>query len=378
MALLRKNMRASILCLVGGASMVLAGVQNYNPTGQGCLDPDGFLSCYAKQVDLVTSCATGCTASNVAGSQALKTCLTGCNGAQLAGNLGCWVQSCWNQLYSCENQLATISYFDGNDLIQNPNIFPWFPPPSDAVDGACSCNLGYVEGNKTIFLATPNFNQPCENVASRGNPAATAECACCEFSFPVSNILNICPTSDLSVLGMSAYIEHTQGLISASGDACAILNDGNQDSCLNTYGYRFRGDKVFNPLSLPSGIPGSDPLTNNPGNAFTDFGASAYTLNLFPGFSSTITPVPFNAKAGAATGTVSAAAVATGTESATQIATGTVARGSSAAGTATSSATGTAAATTSKSAAGGRNGVNEGLALAAVMLLASYNMFSNL
>lgn len=84
--------------LLATATTVLAGVQNYNPTGQGCVDPDGFLACYDKQMQLATGCAGACNSTNAAGSSGLQNCLVGCNGAQLAGNLACWVQSCWNQV----------------------------------------------------------------------------------------------------------------------------------------------------------------------------------------------------------------------------------------------------------------------------------------
>jgi hypothetical protein len=41
-------------------------------------------------------------------------------------------------------------------------------------------------------------------------------------------------------------------------------------------------------------------LTNQAGNAFTQLPSAVYTLSLFPGYTSTITPVPFDAKAASA------------------------------------------------------------------------------
>lgn len=40
------------------------------------------------------------------------------------------------QVYSCEYQLTALSYFDGTDLIQS-QVVPFYPPPDDAVNGAC-------------------------------------------------------------------------------------------------------------------------------------------------------------------------------------------------------------------------------------------------
>lgn len=159
-----------------------------------------------------------------------------------------------------------------------------------------------------------------------------------------------CASSDLSLLGIPQYVANTQQLVGNSADHCAILNSGDQNTCFNTYGtYAFAGDEVFNPLSLPDGVPGSSPLTNNPGNAFTEFGAGAFTLALFPGYSSTITPVPFDAKAGAPTGTLSGSDVATETGiTAGASATGSASVGSSGVGGATSGSAAKSGATATK------------------------------
>jgi hypothetical protein len=47
-------------------------------------------------------------------------------------------------------------------------------------------------------------------------------------------------------------------------------------------------------------------VSNLPGNALTEFGESVYTFQLFPAFTSIITPIPFNNKAGAPTETIDA------------------------------------------------------------------------
>jgi hypothetical protein len=109
-----------------------------------------------------------------------------------------------------------------------------------------------------------------------------------------------------------------------SADHRAILNNDPQ-SCITTYGYPFVVPEAYNPLKLPSGVPGTDPLTNEPGNAFTVCAKSAFTLVLFPGYSSVITPVPFDTKAAAGTqgfGAGSSAAAATGTGSGSVTTTG--------------------------------------------------------
>ncbi|KAE8441186.1 hypothetical protein EG329_005786 [Mollisiaceae sp. DMI_Dod_QoI] len=337
MGFLKSNLRllvAGIVCFA--PSSVICDTRNWNPTGEGCVDTKGFLSCYDTQSSNADSCVQFCDSNFVKGTGAYTDCILGCNGAWLASNVGCWIQSCWNQVYSCEYQLTALSYFDGTDLVQNGNI-PFYPPPDDASDGACSCNLGYVYGNKTYI----NFNTACTTVAGSGDLDATYECECCEFSFPVSNILNVCPKSDLSILGFQQELSDTQKLISQSTDNCAIL-DNSSDTCVSQFGFPFYGT-ISNPLNLPSDEPGTEPLSNLPGNAFTEFGAPAYTLTLFPGYSSVITPAAFKANAGAATGSVGAgSAVVTATA-------GSTGQSGSVAPTATGKNTGSGASTTGKS-----------------------------
>jgi hypothetical protein len=71
---------------------------NWNPTGEGCVDTVGFLSCYTDQGTTANSCADACSASNKKGSAPYNTCVTACDQLWYAGNIGCWLQSCWNQV----------------------------------------------------------------------------------------------------------------------------------------------------------------------------------------------------------------------------------------------------------------------------------------
>jgi hypothetical protein len=131
----------------------------------------------------------------------------------------------------------------------------------------------------------------------------------------IHSILNTCPNSDLSFIHFSSYIKTVQGEISQSSDQYAILNNGTQ-TCISEWKVPYVGSMAYNPLSLPSAKPGTEPLTNRPGNAFTTMGSPTTTLSLFPGYTSTITFAHFNAKvAGADLNSVAASfavVVATG------------------------------------------------------------------
>jgi hypothetical protein len=197
----------AILC-----SHVIADTRNWNPQGDGCVDPKGFLSCYQDNSDTAVGCVQLCNQTATVDTGNYDNCVLGCNGQWLASNIGCWVQSCWNevfspanltigfnnqQVYSCEYQMTAIDYFDGLGLIQS-GVIPFYPPPDDASAGACcksnewkknaftdhstACNLGYVYGNETYI----NMNNACIDVAASGDFDALYACECCEFGFPVS------------------------------------------------------------------------------------------------------------------------------------------------------------------------------------------------
>ncbi len=87
-----------LLTALGFSSLVHGDTRNWNPSGQGCVDPSGYLSCYKAQSDQAVSCVDFCTSSEPAGSEELTLCEAGCGGAWLAGNIGCWIQGCWNQV----------------------------------------------------------------------------------------------------------------------------------------------------------------------------------------------------------------------------------------------------------------------------------------
>ena len=90
--------RVTILVdLLSVLGLVQASTLNLDPTGQGCVDPKGFLDCYQAQEDQAVTCVATAKKTCTSSDQELGECVVGCAGAQLAGNIGCWLQSCWNQ-----------------------------------------------------------------------------------------------------------------------------------------------------------------------------------------------------------------------------------------------------------------------------------------
>jgi hypothetical protein len=86
--------------IVGEFSYVIADFRNFNPTGEGCVDQSGFVSCYKAQAAAAVDCENFCTTSTTKGSDEAESCSQGCSGHWLAGNVGCWIQSCWNEVFT--------------------------------------------------------------------------------------------------------------------------------------------------------------------------------------------------------------------------------------------------------------------------------------
>lgn len=60
----------------------------------------------------------------------------------------------------------------------------------------------------------------------------------------------------------------------------------------------------LNPGALPTGFPGTQPLSNTGGGSITSPGlGSTYVFTIFPGYTTTIVAAPYNSVASAGTGT---------------------------------------------------------------------------
>jgi hypothetical protein len=144
---------------------------------------------------------------------------------------------------------------------------------------------------------TQSCSTTCHQVAST-SLESLHECECCSdavglskyvrsttphserrlFSHNDNSILDTCPTYSLSILDIGGYIQGQKNLLSgnsASTKNCAIL-DTSPDSCVQVYDQPYTG-KVYNHFNLPVGEPGSEPLTNGPG----DSPALPYSTTIF-------------------------------------------------------------------------------------------------
>ncbi|KAE9366568.1 hypothetical protein N431DRAFT_515018 [Stipitochalara longipes BDJ] len=296
------------LALIVSSSMVLGAATNFttnwNPNGDGCGGTKGFLSCYGTQASKGVTYLDNCANNNKEGTTAYQSCTNEYTGLWLASNVGCWLESCWNQVYSCEYQLTAMSYFDGaisGGLTQSA-VVPFYPAPDEASAGACCSSL----------------------FSSQSSKASLTTSIACNLGYVYGNL-----TAEFSRL---------------SSDKCSILNNGTF-TCIKDYDFPFAGTTAYNPLSLPAGEPGTEALSNTAGNAFTAFPSPTMTLTLYPAYTSTITAAPFEKSAGADGNEVQGPSIVGGGAGTTAMDVG---------ATGTGTGTGSAAATATKANSGTR------------------------
>ncbi|PMD34499.1 hypothetical protein L207DRAFT_589090 [Hyaloscypha variabilis F] len=312
-------------------SLVYSQAENLNPGGAGCVDPSGYTSCYATSATNFGNCGQVCTQEYAPATKQFETCAAACSAANWATNIGCWLQSCWNRVYSCRYQGTAMQYIAGTDLEQTTlsHPIPYYPTP-DGAPAACSCNLGLVYGNMTDQTIADIGS--CVALGNGPDPSGTFDCDCCQTSQLISNIFNICPSSNLSSIGFDSWfadqeksiknsqVSYSEIAAMAGGGPlgnCTILNT--PDTCVSKYKLPIEGTKWWNPLALPAGVPGTEALSDVAGSVTVPpWGMTKTTMVLFPAYTTVITPAAYNEKnAAATTGGVSGTATGAGAAVAT-------------------------------------------------------------
>ncbi|KAJ5888746.1 hypothetical protein N7495_008787 [Penicillium taxi] len=95
-------------------------------------------------------------------------------------------------------------------------------------------------------------------------------------------------------------------------DECSILSDGSQ--CVTSFSLDTSASTWYNPGDLPSGYPGTAPLSETTEAGSITSAPDPYTFSIFPSYVTVITPAPYNKKNVEATNTATTAGTATGTD----------------------------------------------------------------
>lgn len=111
------------------------------------------------------------------------------------------------------------------------------------------------------------------------------------------------------------------GYNESASNQCEILSDGSQ--CVTSFSLDTVASTWYNPGELPSGYPGTLPLSDTTDAGSITSSPDPYTFTIFPSYTTVITPAPYDKKNVAATQTGTTAGSATGTTATGTAATGT-------------------------------------------------------
>ncbi|EXJ92299.1 hypothetical protein A1O3_00849 [Capronia epimyces CBS 606.96] len=235
------------------ANAASSSAQTSNITASSCVDPSGYTSCFNKANDVALNCFSG------AGTD--ETVQQSCGCELYLDEIQCALESCWNQVYSCEYQELASTF-----LINCPSTpIPSFPAPDDAPN-RCSCNLGYVIQN-----ATGSFNAPCSTEATL-DVDRTFACTCCMESSAWTSIFEICPDTDPTLIGYNR-INNELAYFNEPFDQCGQYLESY--NCVNDLSFTPIGDIPF--LSSFPATTGTATLSNIGGSVTTPPLGATYT-----------------------------------------------------------------------------------------------------
>ncbi|KAJ5115820.1 hypothetical protein N7456_000168 [Penicillium angulare] len=111
------------------------------------------------------------------------------------------------------------------------------------------------------------------------------------------------------------------GYNESASDQCSILSDAKE--CVASFSLDTGASTWYNPGDLPSGFPGTAPLSTTTDEGSLTSAPDPYTFSIFPSYITVITPAPYNKKNAEETGTGSAAQTGSNGGSGSNGATGT-------------------------------------------------------
>ncbi|CAK7237843.1 4-aminobutyrate transaminase [Sporothrix bragantina] len=274
-------------------SASLAAAANVTLTSTGCADPSGFEDCQNKVNDGTSSCIT--QADRDGSDIELLAC--GCQ--DYVGNYNCYAAFCWNRVWECEYQEYIVSYLANCPTGKLP--VPYFPAPDNAPD-ACSCNLGKVYQAVTdVITETTTCTNNADSADAESNVQQMQGCNCCEISGAFSSIIEICPNTDPSIVGLST-VQKLETELNTPFDSCGEYLD--TYDCVSSLSYSLDGVSTFY-KPTDSVTTGTATLSNEGGTVTAPASGATFTYtNGGDGVVYTITAVSAGAAVtGAASGT---------------------------------------------------------------------------
>ncbi|KAH8659891.1 hypothetical protein BX600DRAFT_51836 [Xylariales sp. PMI_506] len=252
----------------------------------GCVDQENYTNCYNRIASDLTTCVNACAGGNL--------CIIACGCVAYTAQFACVIESCWNQVYSCEYQAFAVGFADGCN--GSGDGVPFWPAPTDAPN-SCSCNLETLY-DTVVAGAQGNINctQRVTDTLDITDPVQGSKnitgCACCGASGAFSALHAVCPNTEPSLLDIDKITaDVTLELLGESFSTC--------DSTLATF--NCETDLGFSALPndgayyASSNMPpsGTQTLFNSPGSMTTAPFGSVTTI-FFSTTSYVLTAAPYN------------------------------------------------------------------------------------
>ncbi|KAL3495882.1 hypothetical protein BJX62DRAFT_233142 [Aspergillus germanicus] len=240
--------------LAGLCISTVSAADAITPSSDGCVDRSGMDKCLTTAENQLGDCG-----EDAEGDIQLQACMLTYD----ISLLGCYIESCWNKVYSCEYQLVAIDFLS-RQYPPPEDPLPFWPPPDNA-PGGCVCNFGKIYDGllSSLDLLQSTCNQYITSVSS------LQMCQCCGWSAALSAFYGTCPGYDLTNYGLSG-IASTAATTEQMTGTCPDLTSS---ICEGKFGIESFDDGVYpDPANLPdpgSKVPtttqGPGPLTSPPG-----------------------------------------------------------------------------------------------------------------
>ncbi|KAL3442395.1 hypothetical protein BJX65DRAFT_312848 [Aspergillus insuetus] len=240
--------------LAGLCISTVSAADAITASSDGCVDKSGMDKCLTAAESQLGDCG-----KDAEGDTQLQACMLTYD----ISLLGCYIESCWNKVYSCEYQLVAVDFLS-RQYPPPEDPLPFWPPPDNA-PGGCVCNFGKIYDGllSSLDLLQSTCNQYMTSVSS------LQTCQCCAWSAALSAFYGTCPGYDLTNYGLSA-IASTAATTEQMTGTCPDLTSS---VCEGKFGIASFDDGVYpDPADLPN--PGSKaptttegpgPLTSPPG-----------------------------------------------------------------------------------------------------------------
>ncbi|KAL2807754.1 hypothetical protein BJX63DRAFT_436745 [Aspergillus granulosus] len=263
--------------LVGLCLSVVRAADLVTPSSDGCVDNSGMKTCLNSAASQLEQC----------GHDAQDDIqLNGCILTYDITLLGCYIERCWNKVYSCEYQLVVVDILS-QQYPPPEDPIPFWPPPENA-PGGCVCNFGVIYDK--LLSSLDHLQSTCNEYMSSVSSLQT--CQCCAWSSALSAFYGTCPGYDLTNYGLAA-IASTATTTETMTGSCSDLTSS---VCEAKFGIASFDDETYpDPGHLPDSGSKTLTTTEGPGQLTTPPGGATIT-GTFLSIPYTLTAASYNAE----------------------------------------------------------------------------------